>query len=625
MSYYRFVLELQRDTLTRLQSTPLLDQSTRTSIDLFSDYWPDDTDQLAKQPEGSSNSSDTASYCKETDIRYGPITVDWFNFMQATESSAKSSSAREPSTTDTAAIVPFTLGCTRLEQGVIHLYRDESTIVSTERHRQNDTSKSSSNDNDATYMASVLAVPAHMTPADLLAFLGSVMDGVSHIRLLRDVSPHRYIALLRFRESTFVEQFIAEYHGKPFSALEPEICQAVRVASVQLVASSNQSQLNRPPCLSWDLNMNDNNPDHNDETSLRELPTCPVCLERMDSRTTGLVTVSCQHTFHCRCLSQWGDGRCPVCRYTNLSYKNQEDDGGREVEELNSSTSSECVVCGNQTNLWICLICGHIGCGRYAQGHAREHYEQTTHCYALELETQRVWDYAGDGYVHRLIQNKVDGKLVELPDEMVDHAGYSSQYASNVHAASTSYPSQLKLDTIASEYAHLLTAQLDSQREHYEVELNAAYGKIGDLQVELEVRSNEASIIHMIQQENNQLRDELQSIQKQKMASDKKAEKLEKRLHILERLWDEEKQMNEGMRANQEAAQRAATERDKEIADLREQVRDLMFFMTARDKIEQGELGDELKDGSVQAVPSSSTGSAQPNSKSGGRRRLRKK
>jgi BRCA1-associated protein len=35
--------------------------------------------------------------------------------------------------------------------------------------------------------------------------------------------------------------------------------------------------------------------------------------------------------------------------------------------------------------------------------------------YALELETQRVWDYAGDGYVHRLIRNRTDGKLVELP------------------------------------------------------------------------------------------------------------------------------------------------------------------------------------------------------------------
>jgi hypothetical protein len=26
----------------------------------------------------------------------------------------------------------------------------------------------------------------------------------------------------------------------------------------------------------------------------------------------------------------------------------------------------------------------------------------------------QVWDYAGDGYVHRLIQSKTDGKLVEV-------------------------------------------------------------------------------------------------------------------------------------------------------------------------------------------------------------------
>lgn len=30
------------------------------------------------------------------------------------------------------------------------------------------------------------------------------------------------------------------------------------------------------------------------------------------------------------------------------------------------------------------------------------------------METQRVWDYVGDNYVHRLIQSKTDGKLVEL-------------------------------------------------------------------------------------------------------------------------------------------------------------------------------------------------------------------
>ncbi len=35
---------------------------------------------------------------------------------------------------------------------------------------------------------------------------------------------------------------------------------------------------------------------------------------------------------------------------------------------------------------------------------------------SLATETQQVWDFAGDGFVHRLIHNKADGKLVEISD-----------------------------------------------------------------------------------------------------------------------------------------------------------------------------------------------------------------
>ena len=39
-------------------------------------------------------------------------------------------------------------------------------------------------------------------------------------------------------------------------------------------------------------------------------------------------------------------------------------------------------------DLWICLICGHVGCGRYRGSHAAEHWQSSGHGYALELETQ---------------------------------------------------------------------------------------------------------------------------------------------------------------------------------------------------------------------------------------------
>jgi len=35
----------------------------------------------------------------------------------------------------------------------------------------------------------------------------------------------------------------------------------------------------------------------------------------------------------------------------------------------------------------------------------------------MELGSSRVWDYAGDNYVHRLVQNKADGKLVQVDEQ----------------------------------------------------------------------------------------------------------------------------------------------------------------------------------------------------------------
>ena len=109
---------------------------------------------------------------------------------------------------------------------------------------------------------------------------------------------------------------------------------------------------------------------------------------------------------------------CPVCRYsqTTLSSSSQTSvPGFSYAPPPAGSRLASCTECGSRLNLWICLICGNVGCGRQGRAHAKGHYDLTTHCFSMELATQRVWDYAGDNYVHRLIQNKADGKLVELP------------------------------------------------------------------------------------------------------------------------------------------------------------------------------------------------------------------
>lgn len=120
--------------------------------------------------------------------------------------------------------------------------------------------------------------------------------------------------------------------------------------------------------------------------------------------------------------------------------------------------SPVCSVCQTTQSLWICLVCGNVGCGRYVNEHARLHYKETLHAYALELQTARVWDYAGDGYVHRLVQSNHDGKLVEVPSPHrlkiapqlsthsnnsnssinVDSSSNSNSNSSSVHAYSNS-------------------------------------------------------------------------------------------------------------------------------------------------------------------------------------------
>ena len=57
---------------------------------------------------------------------------------------------------------------------------------------------------------------------------------------------------------------------------------------------------------------------------------------------------------------------------------------------------TRCQVCEASEGNWICVVCGAVGCGRYGKGHARRHWEESGHVLAMELDTQRVWDYKGD-------------------------------------------------------------------------------------------------------------------------------------------------------------------------------------------------------------------------------------
>jgi BRCA1-associated protein len=118
----------------------------------------------------------------------------------------------------------------------------------------------------------------------------------------------------------------------------------------------------------------------------------------------------------------------------------------------------------------MCLICGYIGCGRYTEAHANAHFKETCHTYAMDLDSQRVWDYAGDGWIHRLIQNRTDGKLVAVDEPNAVLRESTERLDGEEHMDRQMHETmmQSKKESIDFEYTYLLTSQLEQQRRYFE-------------------------------------------------------------------------------------------------------------------------------------------------------------
>ena len=333
--------------------------------------------------------------------------------------------------------------------------------------------------------------------------------------------------------------------------------------------------------------------------ALVELPTCPVCLERMDE-STGLLTILCQHVFHCSCLQKWRGSGCPVCRYT-------QDDLGKRLHSSDVEAGlNECAVCRSDSNLWICLICGTVGCGRYDAAHAFLHYQESSHCFAMDLTTQRVWDYASDGYVHRIVQNKTDGKLVELP--------LTNETSLPLDNITDDYLPREKLDSIGLEYTHLLTSQLESQRLYFEEKVERAADKASQAASAASKASDSATeaLIQLSELQaayENITKDIIPTLERDRDRALRKAEKFEGMARKLEKEWKEEKALGGSLMEKVQFLDSEAAKVRIENEELKEQNRDLGFFISGGEKLREAGLGEEVVEGTV-SLPEVEKGSA---------------
>lgn len=323
-------------------------------------------------------------------------------------------------------------------------------------------------------------------------------------------SPERtYLLLFVLSSAEATHAFVEDLNQKPYTSLDET--QLAHVQYVVGLEGYNGVSLVSPvfcstPAALEASSTKSSNASRASTDDTPEVHNCAVCLEPLEQAgEVGILTTVCNHSFHWACLWQCKDSPCPVCRYDHAGL---------------NDCLSQCHICSTTEHNYVCLICGVISCAAAAisvassehnqllsKGHAREHYDQTLHAYALDTETQHVWDFCGQGYVHRLLQNTSDGKLVEVSNQVFNQrlpeAGRLSDRQEDevVHR---------KLEGFAGQYYTLLKSQLEQQRIHYE-------GRLEEL-----LRSKDSpkptapageSLISALKQERRQLHHRLATLQ----------------------------------------------------------------------------------------------------------------
>lgn len=314
----------------------------------------------------------------------------------------------------------------------------------------------------------VLRVPSFMIPVELINYFNSYIKDISTMEIFRydenednlstfdteelidsDNNNSRYLVLIRLRSLEVCKEFVRDFDGNILTTIEPCICALRFVKAIEQDEASTSSSSSST--VSSKTMKNKGERDRNIHKSISEDKAtlsgfqafneqCPFCLENL---TSNIFRTCCNHSFHIACVSKLVGPQCPVCRFQH---------------DLDDSYLSQCSICGhngiaitdtnhsrgqqlrhethgaftNHQDLWLCLVCGFLGCGSSHCYHIKQHYNDHLHAYAMNVGNGRVWDFAGDGFVHRLVLSNNPSSEVNLQDLDAPNADINETIDTNI-------------------------------------------------------------------------------------------------------------------------------------------------------------------------------------------------
>jgi len=270
--------------------------------------------------------------------------------------------------------------------------------------------------------------------------------------------------------------------------------------------------------------------------------------------------------------------------------------------------------------------------------HAQQHYEEQQHTYALDMNTQHVWDFAGNGFVHRLLTNQGDGKVVEhsLPPLSSEHAADGLARAEGIvqqldfsMAATSSTTQDLtdfareqalpaskgskKSESVVSDFNMLLASQMTAQRRYFEEEMHGLEGKNKLELKELAgcrrdvAAGTEATRLQLakVMEDNVSLEHELAQIAAGDLV-------LKRQIHAMEGLnkkfSNEQRKVEDRVADKEEQRKAARRQRDKDVAELQQQISDLELYVQMQKRCEGSADAADLQGSHVIITESDSRG-----------------
>jgi len=407
----------------------------------------------------------------------------------------------------------------------------------------------------------IASVPNSIAVKDLLYILTDEMKFIEKIQIVNNDNIYLYIVLLKYKKKKDAFEFYKK-NSKTFMSYLFQM--ASNIYMVEKFILDNDAALNE---FGFTKKSDDTN--------------CSICFEILNCSKSCIFTSICNHSFHSVCISEWNYAKCPICRQSQTP---------EEVPE------NVCQECYSRVGLWMCILCGHIGCNRYLGTHALNHFYATQHCFALELGTNNVWDYASDNYAHRLVETNNDSKIIEV-----------SQEEEGFNFGGSTRDLNEKINSMSIEFACTLNSELQTSRKYYESIIESLKeeheNEIQYIIKQTEAACHKCTTNLQSQNENNPSNSNNDGkSSKQFNALQKKCKKLQEDLQTQQKLNQMNLKSKEKLSVNMNERitklQNDIDKKDVRIKELEDEIQNAYLNLSIQDTIKKAESSGNLEDGS---------------------------